>query len=107
MARAGVDELAALRFPAWSGTLAINVAGSFILGIASVTLPAEWVMVIGTGFCGGFTTFSTACWQTAREFGRRNHSLAAAYLVATVVGCLSAAYLGVLLGSVAGVVRPG
>ena len=49
VARAGVDELAALRFPAWSGTLAINVAGSFILGIASVTLPAEWVMVIGTG----------------------------------------------------------
>nr|WP_231980565.1 CrcB family protein [Tessaracoccus coleopterorum] len=55
--------------------------------------------VIGTGFCGGFTTFSTACWQVAREIGLRRWRVGVGYAVATIVGCLAAAWLGIQLGS--------
>jgi CrcB protein len=48
-----------LRFPV--GTLAVNVLGCLLLGAVAGSADApDWaVLLLGTGFCGGFTTFST------------------------------------------------
>ncbi len=61
------------RFPL--GTFLINVGGSFVLGLiggllASHTVPhADAIrLALGTGFCGGFTTFSTFEWETHALF---------------------------------------
>ena len=99
VARALVDEALTRRFPAWISTLLINLSGSLALGVASVIATDDALTVFGTGFCGGFTTFSTASWQVARELGRRRHRFAVAYLAATIGGCLAAAWLGVLVSS--------
>jgi len=53
------------------GTLAVNVLGSFILGLlAGLAIrhagAAHLKAVAGAGFCGGLTTWSTASWETVR-----------------------------------------
>ncbi|MBB1484028.1 CrcB family protein [Tessaracoccus sp. MC1865] len=98
VARGGVDVIVARRWAAWKATLGVNLVGSFILGAASVHLSGSWLAVVGTGFCGAFTTFSSACWQAAREFGRRRPEIAVGYSLVTIAGCLLAAWTGTLTG---------
>ncbi|GAA2905602.1 fluoride efflux transporter CrcB [Nonomuraea rubra] len=80
------------------GTLAVNVAGSALLGFLAA-LPAGgavWALA-GTGFCGALTTYSTMGYETVRlvEEGARFHAVANA--VASVVAGLGAAYCGAAL----------
>jgi CrcB protein len=58
------------------GTISVNVVGSFVLGIISGLvvhhhLSVEVERVIGVGFCGGLTTFSTASFETVRLLRER------------------------------------
>ena len=79
VARYVVDRLVtdAVRrdFP-W-GTIAINLSGSFVLGLLTGFglyhgFSSDARLVLGTGFCGGYTTFSTFSFETVRliETGR-------------------------------------
>jgi len=67
-------------FP-WA-TLVINVTGSLLLGVLTGLVifhgtPGALRTVLGTGFCGGYTTFSTASFETVRllQQGRRGPAL--------------------------------
>jgi len=99
-----IDRWTGGPFP-W-GTFAVNATGSFVLGVLALwvllRLPGayRWVyLLFGTGFCGGFTTFSTFSYETYRLLcdGYWWGSLA------NVLGSVAAGLLGVLLA--AGLVR--
>jgi len=80
------------------GTLAVNVAGSALLGFLAALPLGDGVMALaGTGFCGALTTYSTFGYETVRlmEEGARFH--AAANAVAGVVAGLGAAYCGMTI----------
>ncbi|WP_028652968.1 fluoride efflux transporter FluC [Nocardioides halotolerans] len=86
------SALDAERFP--RGTLAVNVVGSFLLGLlVAAGASGHWAALLGTGFCGGFTTYSAFAVQTHRLGWRRG----AAYAVLTIGLSLAACALGVVV----------
>jgi fluoride exporter len=90
--RAGAD------FPA--GTLVINVTGSILLGfIMRLALQTDFISVdvralLTTGFCGGYTTFSTFSYETALLIRDREYGRASLYVGASVVIALLGTFLG-------------
>jgi len=69
------------------GTLAVNLTGAFAAGvIAGAGVGATALLIVGTGFLGGYTTFST--WMVERT-----------YLVTSIVVGLAVATAGFALGS--------
>ncbi len=83
----------------WS-TAAINIAGSFLLGlmVAAGWFSRDVSEAVGIGFLGGFTTFSTFTVQIVMETDGGRPGTAAAYLALSVVGGLAAAVAGYGLG---------
>ncbi|MEV0809188.1 fluoride efflux transporter CrcB [Micromonospora sp. NPDC050200] len=77
------------------GTLTVNVAGSLLLG-AVLAVPAGPAVttLVGTGFCGALTTWSTFGYETLRlaRSGARRHALA--NVLVSVAAGLAAASLG-------------
>lgn len=77
-------------------TVVVNVTGSLLLGVLAGAVlfhgqSSTWQTVVGTGFCGGYTTFSTASFETVRlvQQGRRMLALlnAIGSLVSSVAAC--------------------
>ena len=84
-------------FP-WA-TVLINVSGSFLLGLLVGLGPSDrWLDVAGTGFLGGYTTFSTASLETAGLLLDRRPVAAVANGLGVLVACVAAAAGGYLLG---------
>jgi CrcB protein len=91
-----VRSIAGGRLP-W-GTLAINVAGSFALGALLGTEPTPLVAaVVGTGLLGGFTTFSTASFETAVLVLEGRRIAGIGYAFGTLATAVAVAGLGYAL----------
>ena len=85
------------------GTLAVNVIGSFLLGVimqagldTTILSPTARV-VLGTGVMGGFTTYSTFNYETLQYLQQGAWAAAGLYVATTLFVCLAAGGLGVWL----------
>ena len=105
VARFVVDSLIRARagaaFPL--GTLVINISGSLILGLLTgltmaQLLPDAVRLVAGTGFLGGYTTFSTASFETVRLVQERRVPAALLYGLGTLLATTAVAGLGLAVG---------
>lgn len=90
------------RFP-W-GTFAVNIAGSFLLGVVvaqtteRIGVDPQWRIALGVGFLGAFTTFSTYTYETIKLAEDGVLGLAFAYALASLALGLLAAGAGLILG---------
>jgi len=89
----------AAAFP--TGTLLVNIAGCFLIGILwsvvsrSLTWNDEMKLLLMTGFCGGFTTFSAFTLEGIGLLKENRTVLFVIYLTASVVGGLLATFIGI------------
>jgi len=100
-AAAGVNRYAQSAFP--FGTLFVNIAGSFLIGLIMVWLlkAGEWRenyrLLLVTGVMGGFTTFSSFSWETWTLIEDGRIPLAMANVLLSVAICLLATVAGAML----------
>lgn len=102
-----LDGIVRLRVEAYPlGTMIINLTGSFLLGLvvglfSAGVLPAEWRLIIGTGFLGGYTTFSTASYEAIRLAQQGRWRAMSVHTLGMAVAAFVLAGLGLWLGSLA------
>jgi CrcB protein len=82
------------------GTMLVNASGSLLLGILTGLslyhgLGSHLLAVIGVGLCGGYTTWSTASWETMHLLHTGQRAYAAIYTVGGLAVCLGAAAAGI------------
>lgn len=92
-----VSTRAHLSFPI--GTLVVNVLGCIIIGIVARQLMNMQTDVMAraaiiTGFCGGFTTFSTFSYETVGLITGGEWAKAALYVGASVIACVAGTAIG-------------
>ena len=84
------------------GTLAANLVGGYLVGIAVAWIshrpevPAEWRLLIVTGFLGGLTTFSTFSAESVGMLMRGEYAWAFFHTTSHLVGAILMTVLGVL-----------
>ena len=88
------------------GTMLVNASGSLLLGILTGLslyhgLGSHILAVIGVGLCGGYTTWSTASWETIHLLHNDHRTEAVVYTLGGLVVCLAAAAAGIGLMALA------
>src|SRR3982751_739260 len=77
------------------GTLAVNYIGSFFIGWFAASGPSPNArLLVMTGICGGFTTFSAFSLDTVSLMRDGQPAKALIYVAASVIGCLAATWFG-------------
>lgn len=85
------------------GTLAVNVIGSFCIGIMyviiveKVALHPDWRHIAIVGFLGAFTTFSTFSLETITLLENAQLGTALLYVLASIVCCVLAAWIAIVI----------
>ncbi|HEY2855722.1 MAG TPA: fluoride efflux transporter CrcB [Gemmatimonadaceae bacterium] len=85
------------------GTLVVNISGSLLLGflmriaLGTDAISPETRVLLTTGFCGGYTTFSTFTYETMMLIEDGESTRAGLYIVLSVVLSLAGAWLGIVL----------
>lgn len=106
VARYGVNRAALAAFGPGTPlpTLAVNIAGSFAMGVLAAIMVQrgqDWSSLLMTGLLGGFTTFSAFSLDAVGLWARGQHGQAAAYVAASVVLSIAALAAGLALGRAA------
>jgi fluoride exporter len=88
------------------GTLVVNASGSLVLGLLTGLslyhhLGPHLLAVFGVGMCGGYTTWSTASWETIHLLHTGHRSEALTYTLGGLIACLAAAAAGLGLAALA------
>jgi len=107
LARYGLQGLVQIRvastFP--YGTLLINLTGCFLLGLIGqftlnrMVISPDWRVAIAVGFFGGYTTFSSFGWETAKMLEDGEWLRATAYVASSVVAGLLLSVAGIRLAN--------
>jgi len=85
------------------GTFAVNIIGCLIIGIVYglslrfLWLTPEWRLLLATGFCGGFTTFSAFALENIQLLEQSNYGTFAMYSISSFVLGLAAVFIGLSL----------
>jgi len=86
-----------LRFP--YGTLIVNLAGSFLLGLVmEISAPGDLRLAMTSGVLGGFTTYSSFNYETTNSFRNGAWLLGSVNVAVTLLGCAAAGVAGILVG---------
>lgn len=88
------------------GTMVVNASGSLLLGfLTGLSLYRGFgphdLDVAGVGLCGGYTTWSTASWETLHLIRDGHRPEALIYTIGGLVLCLGAAVAGIALAALA------
>jgi CrcB protein len=82
--------------------MSVNVIGCLVLGFlagAGSSLPSGVAAVVGTGFCGALTTYSTFSYETLRLIEQKSYLYAVMNVLISLIAGLGAVFLGYALAA--------